>query len=225
MLADELIAHSDLQLPVTRPGGDFLTFVHTLMTTFRVHVQALAGGDQLTQAALAAAPDIVATSHRAYRVLEEYLRGHPHGAYAELDAAMHPIRHHIDRLQSGSVGVNQVRHLYRVRHQVAPPLTREEMFHVPFELRHKVASQRYSIPGLPSLYLGGSLSACWVEMRQPVFADLQAACLWLRLASSSASSTSGTGPGGFRHGSRITAARRSLSMRLTTSFPTSCAGR
>jgi hypothetical protein len=70
--------------------------------------------------------------------------------------------------------------MYRVRRQVAPPLTREEMFHVPFELRHKIAPQRYSIPGLPSLYLGGSLYTCWVEMRQPVFADLPASCLWLR---------------------------------------------
>lgn len=41
------------------------------------------------------------------------------------------------------------------------------MFHIPFELRGKAATQRYSIPGLPSLYLGSSCYICWEELHRP----------------------------------------------------------
>lgn len=43
----------------------------------------------------------------------------------------------------------------------------DEMFHIPFELRTKVATQRYSFPGLPCLYLGASPYVCWLELNRP----------------------------------------------------------
>ena len=43
----------------------------------------------------------------------------------------------------------------------------EEMLHIPFNKRHIVKSERFSIPGLPCLYLGNSSYACWVEMGCP----------------------------------------------------------
>lgn len=46
---------------------------------------------------------------------------------------------------------------------------REDMFHIPFNKRGFVSTQRYSMPGLPCLYLGYSLHACWEEMhRKPI---------------------------------------------------------
>src|SRR5262249_24504175 len=36
--------------------------------------------------------------------------------------------------------------------------------HIPFHLRHIVGSQRYSVPGLPCLYVGGSTLVCWREL-------------------------------------------------------------
>lgn len=43
----------------------------------------------------------------------------------------------------------------------------ENMFHIPFELRTKVASQRYSFPGLPCLYLSSTPCLCWLELDCP----------------------------------------------------------
>ncbi len=43
-------------------------------------------------------------------------------------------------------------------------LRREDIFHIPFQLRHKTQSYRYSIPGLPCLYLSNSLFLCWEEL-------------------------------------------------------------
>ena len=46
---------------------------------------------------------------------------------------------------------------------------RKELFHIPFSKRGLVSTQRYSMPGLPCLYLGFSLHACWEEMhRKPI---------------------------------------------------------
>lgn len=46
-----------------------------------------------------------------------------------------------------------------------------QMLHIPFSKREIVKSERFSIPGLPCLYLGNSSYACWIEMGRP--ADYQ----------------------------------------------------
>jgi hypothetical protein len=67
--------------------------------------------------------------------------------------------------------------LYRMRpmkdwdiNKGAPP--KLELFHPPFDKRHVISTQRYSIPGFPCLYLGGSLSICWKEFNCPDFSNL-----------------------------------------------------
>lgn len=62
--------------------------------------------------------------------------------------------------------------LFRVRKSDKPLSRREEMFHIPFKLRHLVSAQRYSVAGLPCLYLGTSLYICWQEMNKPDFDKL-----------------------------------------------------
>lgn len=42
--------------------------------------------------------------------------------------------------------------------------SKEEMFHIPFEKRYLVSTQRYSYPGLPCLYLGSSVDVCCLEL-------------------------------------------------------------
>lgn len=44
---------------------------------------------------------------------------------------------------------------------------RGDIFHVPFEKRRLVGNQRYSIAGLPCLYLGSSIWICWEELGRP----------------------------------------------------------
>lgn len=45
--------------------------------------------------------------------------------------------------------------------------TFEGMFHIPYDKRGIVKTQRYSAPGLPCLYLGFTPLTCWEEMRRP----------------------------------------------------------
>lgn len=47
--------------------------------------------------------------------------------------------------------------------------TKEELFHVPFHERWKIANYRYSLSGFPCLYLGSSIYDCWEELNRPDF--------------------------------------------------------
>ncbi len=42
-----------------------------------------------------------------------------------------------------------------------------EMLHIPFNKREIIKSQRFSIPGLPCLYLGNTTYDCWIELGRP----------------------------------------------------------
>lgn len=44
---------------------------------------------------------------------------------------------------------------------------RKEMLHIPFDMRGKITSTRFSIPGLPCLYLATTSYCCWLELRTP----------------------------------------------------------
>lgn len=39
----------------------------------------------------------------------------------------------------------------------------KDLFHVPFQYRYGIKTKRYSVPGLPCLYLGSSIYVCWEE--------------------------------------------------------------
>lgn len=47
--------------------------------------------------------------------------------------------------------------------------TKDEMFHIPYDKRNLVGNQRYSLSGLPCLYLGGSSYICWEELGRKDF--------------------------------------------------------
>jgi len=48
---------------------------------------------------------------------------------------------------------------------------RSDNFHIKFELRHICSTQRYSVPGMPSIYLGDSAFICFKEVNSPSFSD------------------------------------------------------
>lgn len=51
-------------------------------------------------------------------------------------------------------------------------LKRKDMFHIPFDKKGLVETQRYSVPGYPCLYLSHGVYGCWEEMGRPVFGTI-----------------------------------------------------
>lgn len=71
----------------------------------------------------------------------------------------------------GLININQIIDdlpdalFYRARkNETLKDFTRNELFHISFEERYKIKTQRFSYPGLPCLYLGSSVETCCAEL-------------------------------------------------------------
>ena len=96
-----------------------------------------------------------------------YHNGHAGRSYNELENILNDISNdeYLKLLKSNS-------HLYRMRVSPETIYDSNEIFHIPFNKRHLVESRRYSIAGLPCLYLGSSHFICWYELNKPNFNNL-----------------------------------------------------
>lgn len=107
--------------------------------------------------------------------LKHHLSGNINQSYKRFDQALSNTKI-IDYISETAVPLNKIcnslKKFYRVRTSNTPLNRREDLFHIPFNLRHRVNTQRYSISGLPCLYLGSSILVCWHEMGKPDFDKL-----------------------------------------------------
>ena len=98
-------------------------------------------------------------SNNLLLVLREYYIGQHTSAYELFSEAMNKID------VTPLICLLQEQKLYRARERKTDaPLRNEAFFHIPFEKRTKVSSQRYSFPGLPCLYMGTSVDVCLREL-------------------------------------------------------------
>ncbi|MFH6969124.1 hypothetical protein [Flavobacterium sp. FlaQc-28] len=61
---------------------------------------------------------------------------------------------------------------YRARKSENKRFDRKDLFHINFNLRHIVSTNRYSIPGFPALYFGDNTYICWEEFDRPDLKEL-----------------------------------------------------
>lgn len=106
--------------------------------------------------------------------INEYYNGNPFKAYENLNSVLlNDYKDLYSILKQKEYDVNES--FFRIRlSENHYPFKRNEMFHIPFELRNKVSTQRYSIPGFPSLYLGRTIYVCWEELSRPSVEKIQA---------------------------------------------------
>lgn len=155
---------------------NFLEFVACINREYLQLIQTLSGSDPVYAAIKAAESSAAQACELIKACISAYLDGYPHLAYSRLSDAMDVLKPWQRGLLETSTLLNinlMETDLFRMR--TAPgnatviDFNRRDLFHIPFELRHRVARQRYSIPGLPCLYLGGSLWVCWEELGRPEF--------------------------------------------------------
>ncbi|EKQ1560019.1 hypothetical protein P4W37_004260, partial [Salmonella enterica] len=109
------------------------------------------------------------------QTLEAFLSGDIKASYDKFEKMLkskHTSIHLTNISTRLSAICNSETPLYRVRKSDNYLTKREEIFHIPFSQRHLVRNQRYSVAGLPCLYLGASLYVCWREMNRPDFNKL-----------------------------------------------------
>lgn len=77
---------------------------------------------------------------------------------------------HHERLQLRTVNSDACFYKMRAAEKFTQYLVDEGvpgMYHIPFELRHKIGNDRYGISGFPVFYLSSSVYGCWEELKRP----------------------------------------------------------
>ena len=175
----EFLSDPAVALPIKRDTEDFERFVTDLFDGYLQKLDQLDSCDAVDEANSYRDAITDFCSH-AKEVIRATFAGRPSEAYEFFVEAVTPIKAFIYSQSLTDQRVYDIPMLYRVRRESDTSLTREDMFHIPFEKRHRICTQRYSIPGLPCLYLSGSLYTCWAEMGRPPFHELAASAFWLR---------------------------------------------
>jgi len=166
-----------LALPKARGEDDFEKFLKDLFDDFLEGIDLLADGNWVTHSLKARRAEIAKLCGGIRRAVRYQFDGFPERAFRSLSNTVTATVPWLEKLGTKSDVSAYLTHLYRVRTGDLAGYDRAGLFHIPFEMRHLVRSQRYSIPGLPSLYLGGSLWICWEELGRPPFDRLHVARL------------------------------------------------
>jgi hypothetical protein len=177
LTALKFFEHAVVQYPLERDNDDFEAFVDARLQAYVNLIRGMTPADNITKLIRDSLDQIETLCHSIKEAIQEYLRGLPHRAYAKLNEGIGVIRNEFRLLSEGTVNDPFIDKLYRIRRESEPGTTfpKGQLFHIPFDQRHKVARQRYSIPGLPCLYLGGSLYICWEELGRPSFESIHVA--------------------------------------------------
>jgi len=142
---------------------------------FENKIAKLSTDKEINNRIIAELENIKMTNKILLSVISSYLLGNSGDAYKILENVLENDfwQDRIAKLIEKDVSfTNSESHLIRIRASKDQISNREEMFHIPFSKRHLVANQRFSIAGLPCLYLGSSIYVCWLELGRKDFGEL-----------------------------------------------------
>ncbi|WP_369049555.1 RES domain-containing protein [Tenacibaculum sp. UWU-22] len=179
MTFEELIKDKIFELPLKQPKiENFKTFLTKKLKLFLEKVNSLDSGE-IHQDKNHISTDFVKRTQKKIvenliLCVQEYYNGNPYKAYEKLDKVLrNDYKDLYEIIKQKEYAVNDS--FFRIRlSDTNYPYQKKEMFHIPFELRNKVSTQRFSIPGFPSLYLGRTVYICWEELNRPSIDKIQA---------------------------------------------------
>jgi hypothetical protein len=173
----EFLQHQVTNLPVVQVGTAFRKDILEKFTAYEAMFNKIEDLEQygilkgLTAQSLRDQNDILRKG--ILKTIDLYYQGEPSSAYNQLCKTMDDsgIRRFLDKGKAFERGTN----FFRIRMMPGNyPLEKKQLFHIPFQERGLVNTQRYSIPGLPSLYVANSIYVAWEEMGRPGFENNQA---------------------------------------------------
>ncbi|MCC9601028.1 hypothetical protein LOC67_10770 [Stieleria sp. JC731] len=179
MHLDKLLQHEHVNLPTDwKKSHDFEGFLTVLFQNYLSAINDLAPCP-VKELVAKNATRIENLADSIKQTVALFFDGHPQDAYSRFEEAIKAVLPELNSIALKNISATDLGFTYRVRVSDTPLDDPKALFHIPFELRSKVGTQRYSIPGLPCLYLGGSLYTCWEEMGRPPLHKLYCSAFWL----------------------------------------------
>lgn len=175
MTVNQLIKDPIVKLPKTQNDNDFANYLFNLLDVFFDKVKSIDFSN--TNIALPTG-EITRTENLIKGIkksIEYYLNGYPFNAYEELKKAF-DRSNVFSYLLSNNLSPGYS--FYRLRtNEENYSLPQQELFHIPFQKRGNVSTQRYSIPGFPCLYMSNSVYVAWEELGRKPIEKIQASRL------------------------------------------------
>ncbi|MEC2134632.1 hypothetical protein P9F07_05835 [Bacillus subtilis] len=159
-------------LPLNRTNDDFLEFMKLLLDDYLEELKQLPGEKIISSDEIIF---ISSLNNLIFKAIREYLSGDPALAFNHIDSALNELdaNYKISELLTSNSDDNLRKSLFKMRIGDNKVYTSNDMFHIPFEKRGMVKTNRYSIPGLPCVYLGTSTFICWEEIGRPNLNSVQ----------------------------------------------------
>lgn len=168
----DLLNSDEAELPLVGET-DHEAQLRRVFAIYDGEVAKLNANDRATQAVLHARGAITTLGQHVCDALSAWLDGLPEKAVHALDGALNAVAPFVAELSSVPIDATKHGPLFRMRTaDLDARLGPRDLFHIPFDLRDRIATQRYSFPGLPCLYFGRSLYVCWEEFGRPALASL-----------------------------------------------------
>ena len=162
-----------MSFPIERNTDNFFAFQKKVFSDYNETLDSFTG--KMAQSIIPIRPLINSLCDGIILSLEAYLNGDTIKAYNLLANTLEQVEPMLEKRKGvvKSKVIKDPEEFYRARIGNGKLYARNEMFHIPFEKRHLVSSQRYSLPGVPCLYLSNSTYLCWEELGKPDFDKLQ----------------------------------------------------
>ncbi len=164
MTIHDLLSSQLTKLPKKQPPGtQFREYFISVLNAFGVEAKTVDFPKEIIKDELLKKLDTIIKG--LVYTINAYYRGSPFDAYRRLRDTINEssIENYWD-----NHNLLDNRNFYRIRTvNTNYPLSKKDLFHIPFHLRENIATQRYSIPGFPSLYLSNTVYVAWEELRRP----------------------------------------------------------
>lgn len=151
----EIFSKDIYQLPIRWDGGDFYATLYKHLKSYREDIVKYCDDLNLCAEVKTVCRDICAAVDFSFR-------GYPEKAYKSFEGVMGILRKEPLLVEMEKFKEEKLYRVVDIGNAAVP--NRQRVFHVPFNMRSKMSTQRYSIPGFPSLYLGTSVDLCCMEL-------------------------------------------------------------
>lgn len=170
----EIINRSSLDFPIRINTNEIYIELECLFGNYVSYVKLINTLNTQIQITNSEIDKLQSLCTRLLHVYEKYLSGEPGGAYNTFQNIIKDFENefNIFNIEDKESIYLPIQNLYRLRKVDTTKLERKDIFHVPLHKRKYVNSYRFSIPGLPALYLGTSSYVCWEELLRPSLDDL-----------------------------------------------------